>query len=768
MGEEIARQTEESVHPVMHLIVQPEGKMLTTEESARRESAKQTEESARQTTSQSLMQPLKQPVVQPKLIPPPNGGGGSALLRGEKITCKHLERLAIVYIRQSTPQQMIRNQESTQVQYQLRYRALALGWPEERIEIIDDDLGQSGASAEGRRGFQRLVAEVTLDHVGIIFGVEMSRLARSCRDWHQLLEVCALFGTLIADLDGIYDPSQYNDRLLLGLKGTMSEAELHILKQRMMQGKLNKARRGELLSRLPMGYVRRANGEVGFDPDEQVQVVVRLIFQKFEELGTVNGVLQYLAKHNIQMGMRVRGGLRKGELEWRRCKRLTLQGILKNPIYAGAYCYGRRKVDPRRKIAGRPCTGKAVVDPQDCEVFLKDRFTAYISWEQYERNREQLRQNRSVAKSIGSVRQGTALLSGLLVCQKCGHRMAVQYNEGSNRHRYWCNKMLTSYGGEFCQTLTGSVLDRFVTEQMLAMLKPASLSLSLKAAGDFEKERHRLDDLWQKRLEQARYASERAQRQYSLVEPENRLVARQLEKEWEEKLSEQKKLEMEYERLWAQRPRLLSEQEREAIMRLAVDIPALWNDESTTVMDRKQILRQVIDRIMIDVVGGTERVKIDIHWAGGMISKLEMIRPVSKLEQLSYYPQMIERIKHMAGQGLRAAQIARQLNQEGWRPPRKCEKFSPGSITALMNRLGLTKPPLSSRDRSILAQDEWWLRDLARELKMPRSTLYQWIHLGWVKARQHEVTSNMKRRVIWADSKEIERLRQLRNKAVGN
>ncbi len=575
MGEESARQTkesvsqaEESVHPVM----QPEGKRLMGEESAR-----QTEEGVKQTK-----QPVMQPVVQPKLIPPPNGG--SFLQRGEKITCKHLERLAIVYIRQSTPQQMIRNQESTQVQYQLKYRALALGWPEDRIEIIDDDLGQSGASAECRRGFQRLVAEVTLDHVGIIFGVEMSRLARSCRDWHQLLEVCALFGTLIADLDGIYDPSQYNDRLLLGLKGTMSEAELHILKQRMMQGKLNKARRGELLFPLPMGYMRRINGEVGFDPDEQVQAVVRLIFQKFEELGTVNAVLQYLVKHNTQMGMRVRRGLCKGELEWRRCKRTTLLEILKNPLYAGAYTYGRRKVDPRRKIAGRPCTGKRVVAAQDCEVFLKDRFPAYISWEQYERNQEQMKRNRSVAESIGSVRKGSALLAGLLVCQKCGYRLCVHYNKGSNHHRYWCSKMLAEYGGEFCQGVEGPALDRFVTEQMLAMLKPASLNLNLEATRDLEKERQHLDDLWQKRLERARYSSERAQRQYSLVEPENRLVARQLEKEWEEKLSEQKKLEMEYERFLAQRPRLLSEQERETIMHLAVDVPALWCDERTTVM----------------------------------------------------------------------------------------------------------------------------------------------------------------------------------------
>jgi DNA invertase Pin-like site-specific DNA recombinase len=747
----------------MQPIVQAEGKKLTTEE----ESARQTEESVKQ-TKQPLMQPLKQPVVQPKSIPPPKGGGGSALPRGEKITCKHLERLAIVYIRQSTPQQVIRHQESTQVQYRLRYRALDLGWPEDRIEIIDDDLGQSGASAEGRRGFQRLVAEVSLNHVGVIFGVEVSRLARSCCDWHQLLEVCALFGTLIADLDGIYDPSQYNDRLLLGLKGTMSEAELHILKQRMMQGKLNKARRGELVTQLPIGYVRRINGEVGFDPDEQVQAVVRLVFQKFEELGTIHAVLQYLVKHNVQMGVRARAGLGKGELEWHRCGHDTLREMLKNPLYAGAYAYGRRKVDPRRRIAGRPNTGKTVVAAQNCEVFLQDRFPAYISWEQYERNQEQMKRNRSVAESVGSVRQGTALLSGLLVCQKCGCRMCVHYGEGNNHHRYRCMQMLSHYGGGFCQSLDGPALDRFVTEQMLAMLKPASLNVSLEASRDLEKERQQVDNIWQKRLERARYESERAQRQYSSVEPENRLVARQLEREWEEKLSEQKKLEMEYERFLAQRPRLLSEQEREAIMHLAVDVPALWSDESTTVMEKKEILRQVIDRIMVDVVEKTERVKVDIHWAGGMISTLETVRPVAKMKQLSYYPQLIERIKHLAGQGLSADRIVEQLSQEEWRPPQRHEKFSPSSIAALMKRLGLTKSSSSSKNHSILAQDEWLVPDLARELNMPPETLYYWIRLGWVKTRQHEGTSTMKKWVIWADSKEIERLRQLRSEPVRN
>jgi DNA invertase Pin-like site-specific DNA recombinase len=263
----------------------------------------------------------------------------------EKIQPHHLDRLAVVYVRQSTLQQVLDHQESTRLQYGLAHRAEALGWSAERILTIDEDLGKSGSSAEGRSGFQRLVTEVSLNHVGLILGIEMSRLARSNKDWHHLLEVCALFGTLIADLDGIYDPSQYNDRLLLGLKGTMSEAELHILKQRMLQGKLNKAQRGELGFHLPIGYVRRPSGEICFDPDEQAQQVVKVIFRKFEELGTLNAVLRYLVDHHIQVGVRVLSGANKGDLEWHRPNRATLQNLLKNPAYAGAYAYGQSHTD---------------------------------------------------------------------------------------------------------------------------------------------------------------------------------------------------------------------------------------------------------------------------------------------------------------------------------------------------------------------------------------------------------------------------------------
>ena len=293
---------------------------------------------------------------------------GSAMVpRGqslpEKICGQHRDRLAIVYVRQSTLQQVERNQESTRLQYALVDRAFALGWPREAIVVVDDDLGRSGASIEGRLGFQRLVAEVGLGRVGLVIGVEMSRLARSCRDWHQLLEICALFDTLIADADGVFDPADFNDRLLLGLKGTMSEAELHIIKARMLEGRRAKARRGELAKPLPMGYARRPSGEVIFDPDEQVQAVIRLVFDLFERLRTVGAVLDYLVAHNIQMPVRRRDGPTRGDLEWRRPNRTTLHNLFGNPIYAGVYTWGTRPIERRRQKPGRPGTGRRSLGP---------------------------------------------------------------------------------------------------------------------------------------------------------------------------------------------------------------------------------------------------------------------------------------------------------------------------------------------------------------------------------------------------------------------
>src|SRR5215204_1230533 len=345
----------------------------------------------------------------------------------QKIGPVHFQRLAVIYVRQSTAQQVLRHEESTRLQYGLVDRARELGWPEERVLVIDDDLGHSAAEGGQRAGFQRLVSEVSLDHVGMILGVEISRLARSSKDWHQLLEICALFGTLIADSDGICDPADFNDRMLLGLKGTMSEAELHVLKQRLHEGKLGKARRGELTFALPVGYVRRPSGEVVLDPDEQVQQVVRLVFRKFEELGALHALLRYLVGHGIHLGVRVHEGEGKGELAWRKPNRMTLQNMLKIPIYAGVYAYGRRQVDPRKKRPERPSTGRVVIDREQWHAFIEDSFPAYISLEHYETNLRRLAANRARAEERGAVRHGPSLLQGLLLCGKCGHRMQVRY-----------------------------------------------------------------------------------------------------------------------------------------------------------------------------------------------------------------------------------------------------------------------------------------------------------------------------------------------------
>jgi DNA invertase Pin-like site-specific DNA recombinase len=687
-------------------------------------------------------------------------------VRAEPLQPWHRERLAVVYVRQSTAQQVLDHQESTRLQYGLVARARALGWAADRVLVIDDDLGKSGASAEGRLGFQRLVSEVSLDHVGLILGVEMSRLARSGKDWHQLLELCALFRTLLADLDGVYDPAQYNDRLLLGLKGTLSEAELHLLKQRMDRGRLNKACRGELACPVPTGYLRRASGEVTLDPDEQVQHVVRLVFRKFEELGTLNAVLRYLVRHHVQLGIRVREGVGKGELEWHPPNRMTLQNLLKNPIYAGAYAYGRRSVDPRRQQPGRRSTGRVVRGLDDWLVLLPDRRPAYITWEQYEHNLARLQANRARADQVGAVRQGSALLAGLVVCGRCGARMTVRYGGQRPRPTYVCTRQLSDYGGEACQQLAGTCLDRFVSQQVLAALQPAALELSLEAAQHLERERDDLARLWQQRLERAAYEAERAGRQYRLVEPEHRLVARQLEREWEAKLAARRKLEEDCARFVRSQPRVLTAAERAAIRRLATDIPALWAAPTTTPTDHKAIIRQVVERVVVAAQGTSERVAVTIAWAGGTRTRSEIVRPVARLEQLSYFRQLAERLETLAGAGLSAEAIADQLHAEGYRPPKRRERFGKQGVLDLLHRLGLRQQHARSPRSDGPGEHEWWLPALARTIGMPTVTLFTWIRRGWVTAHQQEQPPY--RWILWADPAEVARLRERHQRPPGD
>ena len=679
-----------------------------------------------------------------------------------KIQPWHRDRLAAVYVRQSTAAQVADHAESTRLQYGLAERAATLGWAPSRVLVIDEDLGHSASGADARPGFARLVSEVGLDHVGIVLGIEMSRLARSGREWHQLLELCALSGALLGDLDGVYDPAEHNDRLLLGLKGTISEAELYLIKQRMWSGRVAKARRGELAVPLPAGLVRRLSGEVVLDPDEQVRSVVRLVFDLFERLGTVGAVLGFLADNRIQLGVRLREGPERGELAWRRPSRAGVGNMLRNPAYAGIYAYGRSTLDPRRRQPGRPCTGRVRVGRDDWLVYVPGVLPAYISIEQYERNMQRLDANRSRAGSLGAVRDGPALLAGLVACGRCGKKMTVRYQRGRGGKLhpvYVCSRDKSDYAAAQCQQLAGPCIDAHVTGLLLAAMAPAALEVSLAAAGNVEAQREQVDRIWRQRLERADFAAGRARRQYQLAEPENRLVVRQLEKDWEAALAERQRLSEEYDRFTAARPRTLTAAEREQIRALAADLPAVWDAPTTTDADRKQLIRHLVEQVRVTVAGASEKVDVEVVWAGGYRTAAQITRPVACLTQLSYYPQLAARARELAEAGFTIAQIAGHLNAEGFRPPKRIPVFTPNAVSDLLRALGIQRSRVpAGRNRPALAQHEWWLRDLAAHLGMPEVTLDHWVRRGWATGYLHP---QARLRVVRADPAEVERLRAL-------
>lgn len=678
-----------------------------------------------------------------------------------KLTASHTTRWALVYIRQSTPQQIVQNQESTRIQYSLRERALALGWERDRIAVIDEDLGRSGAQVEGRPGFQRLVAEVSLDRVGIILGAEVSRFARSCRDWYQLLDLCALFGTLIGDLDGLYDPANHNDRLLLGLKGTMSEAELHLLKRRMLDGRKAKACRGELHQQLPMGYVRNPSGEVCKDPDEQARLVIETVFHQFTVVGSARGVLQFLVRNGLRLPVRERSIPHKGELSWRRPCMASVCNILKNPAYSGAYVVGRRPIDHRRIKPGRPGTGRPDLPLEDWGVVLKDRLPAYVTWEEYLNNREQLRAN--TPKEMGSVREGPLLLTGLVVCGRCGRRMRSYASKEKAEVRYVCSMECSTYGGPCCQSFAGRCLDQEVERQVLELLQPAALEVSLAVASDLEAQRAREETLWRQRLERARYEAERAQRQYDAVEPENRLVVRTLERQWEAALQALNDMEEAFHRHQTEIPPSLTPAERESLRALASDIRGLWYASTTTPRDRKEIIRQLVDRVTATILGESEQIQVTIHWAGGCETQAMVARPLRKLEQLSYLGPMIERVQALVREGKTSKEIAAILNQEGWRKARRVGPIKADWVRAL--RSGPAERYLGHKIRfrqEDLGPNEWTIRDLARELEMPAATLTGWLRAGQLTIRKDQ--QQPQHWIIQADPQEIDRLRSIRNR----
>jgi DNA invertase Pin-like site-specific DNA recombinase len=675
------------------------------------------------------------------------------LMPSTKIRDRHWDRLAIVYVRQSSPHQVKENRESRERQYALTHFATGLGWSADRVLVIDEDQGQSGKFSEDRNGFQRLLAEVSLDHVGLVLGLELSRLSRSCKDWHHLVEVCAVFDTLLGDQDGIYDANDSNDRLLLGMKGAMSEFELITLHNRLERGRLNKAERGELFLSVPVGYLKLPSGDVIQEPDEQARAVVQLIFDKFQELGTAWSVFRYLIRNNIRLGFRGLSGANRGQLEWRRPHFRSIISILRHPIYAGAYAYGLHQ--PRRKhpSTGRNERGALWLPPDQIRVLLRNRLPGYITWEQYEANQQRLQQNRSLPYTQGVPRRGEALLTGLLICGSCGHALHPIYRKKDKFH-YVCDSHLAQNREQTCYGWKPAELDVLVSQQVLRALEPAALELSLRAVEDMEQERERIHRLWKQQLERASYESASMERQYHAVDSENRLVARTLEKRWEESLRKRQQIQEEYDRFLREVPPCLSNEDRSRIQVLGRDIALLWHAPHTSAADRKEIIRCLVEQIVVTVQHKSEYVDITIHWQGGFLSQHEIVRPLATFKRLRDYDCLMERLEQLHREGKTMPVIAAALNAEGFVPPRQ-GVFTVDTVSDLMLQKGLT----SERSQpGILGPHEWWVSDLARALELSPNKIYYWIHRGRV---HHRRTPKRKHVIVWADSAEINRLREL-------
>ena len=575
------------------------------------------------------------------------------------VTADHLRRLACLYVRQSSLQQVRDHPESTARQYALKRRALALGWAADRIVVIDDDLGLSGASAVERIGFQRVVADVGLGRVGVVMGLEVSRLARNSSDWHRLLEICALSETLILDEDGLYDPAHFNDRLLLGLKGTMSEAELHVLRARLIGGQLNKARRGELWIRPPLGFVVDPAGKLILDPDEQVQSAVRLVFGTFGRTGSAGAVVRYFQQQQVAWPQRVIKGLRAGVLVFGELERHRVLDILHNPRYAGAYVYGRTR---QRKVC---LTGQARYRrlPRDeWRVFLPDAHAGYISWEQFEANQETLRASaqRSGADHRSAPREGVALLQGLVICGRCGGRMTVRYivSHGHPEPVYRCQRRGIQRAEPPCQSLPGAAIDRAVSDLVLETVTPASIDVAVEVFDELRARAAEVDRAKRAQIARLREDAELAQRQFLLVRPENRLVADNLERHWNEALQRLAAAEEAYAGAHKTQPPAVTPEMKERVSALVADLPRVWHDPRTPARDRKRMLRLLVDDVTLlrdDVI------RVSIRWRGGATRQIECPLPLGAPDLRRTPAAVVEQVRTLATEQT-DAQIAGTLN----------------------------------------------------------------------------------------------------------
>lgn len=643
-----------------------------------------------------------------------------------KVTAEHLRRLAYLYIRQSTLRQVHENCESTARQYDLKRRAQALGWTTDQVIVIDEDLGLSGATAAGRNGFQRLVAEVGLGRVGIVMGLEVSRLARSSTDWHRLLEICALADTLILDEDGIYDPSHFNDRLLLGLKGTMSEAELHLLRARLIGGQLNKARRGELWMKPPLGFVHDDSGRMVFDPDQQVQQALRLLFETFRRTGSARRVVHHFKTEGVLWPRRINKGARAGELVFGSLEHSRVLGVLHNPRYAGAFVFGQTR---QRKVRIGGQLRYRRLKREEWSVFLPNMHPGYITWEEFEANQAKLLDN---ANGYGEdrlkspPREGTALLQGLVICGVCGLRMTVRYHtdHGHPIPDYVCQRRGIETATPVCQHLCGAQVDQAVTELVLEAVTPASLEVALEVFEELRTRQTEVDSLRRAQVERAREQAELAQRQFMLARPENRLVVDSLERQWNEKLMSLARAEEEYARLSKSQPAALLKEDRDLIHALASDLPRVWNDARTSARDRKRMLRLLIEDVTL-----VKKLKIQIHirWKGGATTSLERPLPLSAPDLVRTPVEIVELIRALATEKT-DAQIAQALNARCLRTGRK------HPFTRLIVRHIRIAYNIASYFHHLRSQGWLTVPEIAAQMKVPSWTAKRFAREGVLRA----------------------------------
>ncbi len=685
--------------------------------------------------------------------------------RSLKITPRHLERKAIIYIRQSSPKQVRLNTESQRNQRALVERAQSLGWSQARIVVLDADLGQSATSREGREDFTHLAAEVALGHVGIIFGWEVSRLARNNADWYQLLDLAAVVGALIADIEGVYDPRSYNDRLLLGLKGTMSEAELHMMRQRLSAGRLSKVARGEYIQHLPTGLVRTQEGRVEKDPDEQIQRCIELVFSTFAELGSGLKTLHFLKAHHILLPRHQTSGLRKGELLWKEPTESMLIDILHNPAYAGAFVYGRRPTDPLQRKPGHRGTGVVRKPMEEWVTIQQGVYPAYISWEQFLRNQARLLENTqeahakqaAVRGARGAAREGEAVLQGLMYCGMCGHCMRVAYK---SHVRYLCDGLKRHYAGPVCMSLYGPAIEEVVIEAFFDAIRPAQLDALSALLAQRAKEEERLVQHHRDQVRRATYEGHLARRRYEAVDPDNRLVAASLERGWEEKLLALRQAEEDAER-FQQRPPFpqLSLELRQQLEQMGPALPALWASGKISNEHKKRLLRSLISRVIATKLA-VDLIEIKIVWVSGHFSMERIIPPIHRQADASNYAELLARIDLLTKAGLTDPEIAAQLTTEGFHTARR------GTVTvATIRKLRTRDPHVSAsmlhQHRNVAMINGYWtIPGLTRELGVGDNWLYSRIRQGWFSEDDLQHLPNYRVYLIRNDPVLVERLRR--------